>query len=161
MESPDVRAADNWILQRKYYQHRLSFRNHWRRICHRTNINWEGRAESMWCFRESKETRGRHIFWILIEVRKVESDDEDSDFDCYDNSNGKPVHVDVDKKITRSSQKEPTFTLLPSRLEEEETNINGETGMGNDNRNGNTRGRRSNWKLKPSEQLGSIPYFWI
>ena len=33
-------------------------------------------------------------------IRKVESDDDDSDFECYNKSDGKPVHVDIDKEVT-------------------------------------------------------------
>ena len=28
---------------------------------------------------------------------KLESEDEESDFDCYKKSDGKPVHVDIEK----------------------------------------------------------------
>ena len=27
-------------------------------------------------------------------------DEEDSDFECYDKSDGKPVHADIDKEVT-------------------------------------------------------------
>ena len=55
-------------------------------------------------------------------VQKVESDEENSDFECFDKSNGKPVDVDVDKDFT---ERDPALALLPNRPEEEETNNNG------------------------------------
>ena len=71
-------------------------------------------------------------------VRKVASDDDDSDFECYDRSKGKPVHVDVDKEMAES--KKPTLALLPNRSEEDKINNNGET----QDRDGNTNLRGSN-----------------
>ena len=38
------------------------------------------------------------------EVREVELDKEDSDFECYDRSEGTPVHVDINKEITEASR---------------------------------------------------------
>ena len=63
----------------------------------------------------------------------MDSDEEVSDFDCYDRSEGKPVHVDVDKDITEGNK--PTLELLPNRSEEEETNSNRETRDRNGNSN--------------------------
>ena len=63
-------------------------------------------------------------------VPKVESDEEDSNFECYDKSECKPVHVDVDKEIARSSHKDPTLALILNSSEEGELNNNGETGLG-------------------------------
>ena len=54
-------------------------------------------------------------------IEKVESDEEHSDSECYDKSNGKPVHADIDKKVTE--EKKPT----PNRSEEYESNKNSET----------------------------------
>ena len=88
-------------------------------------------------------------------VRKVESDDKDIDFECYDKSDEKPANVDVDKE--GSSRKELTLALFPNKSEE--VNYNGETGVGNDSRDGNTSVRRSNRKFKPPERLGSIQCF--
>ena len=90
-------------------------------------------------------------------VRKVASDDDDdddddSDFECYDRSEGKPVHVDVDKEMAESNKL--TLALLRNRSEKDEFN-NGETR----DRDGNTNLRRSNRIFKPPERLGSVPYF--
>ena len=63
-------------------------------------------------------------------VRKVELEEKESDFDCYDKSNGKPVHVNMDKKLAVDK---PTLALLPNRSEEDKININGETGDGDGN----------------------------
>ena len=46
-------------------------------------------------------------------------------------SDGRPVHVDFEKKISEGSQKKPTPALLPNRLEKEKINNNGETGVRN------------------------------
>ena len=62
-------------------------------------------------------------------VRKVESDDDDSNFEGYNKSDGKLVQVDVDRKITECSGKDPTLTLLQNKSEEEEINNTGETGL--------------------------------
>ena len=86
-------------------------------------------------------------------VRKVDSDEEDSDFENYDRSEGKPVHVDIDKEITEGNK--PTLALLPKRSENDEINNNGETR----DRDGNNNLRRSNRIFKPPERLGSVPYF--
>ena len=71
-------------------------------------------------------------------VRKVELDEEDSDFECYDRSEGKPVGVDIDNKITERNK--ATLAPLPNRPEEDENNNNGETR----DRDGNITLRRSN-----------------
>ena len=92
----------------------------------------------------------RH-FGIKNGSRKAESDIEDSAFECYDESDGKPVHVEVDKEITGSSQKSRRLHCCQNRSGEEEINNNDKTVFGNDNRNGNTSVRRSNGKLKALE----------
>ena len=51
-----------------------------------------------------------------LEVRKVESDEEESDFECYDTSDGKPVHVDVQEEV---AVKKPILALLPNRSDED------------------------------------------
>ena len=60
-----------------------------------------------------------------VKVQEVESDEEDGDFDRYDKSVGKPVHVDIDKKTTEENKS--ILALLPNRSEEDEINNNGET----------------------------------
>ena len=61
-----------------------------------------------------------------LKVQKVESDEENTDtnFEGYDKSDSKPVHVHVDGIITEG---DPRLALLLNRLEEEETNNNGES----------------------------------
>ena len=92
-------------------------------------------------------------------VREVESENKDSYFECYDNSDGKPVLIYVDKEITGDSQKKTTLALLPTRSEEEEINNTTKTGFRNDNGNVNTSVQRSNQKFKPPEWLGTIQNF--
>ena len=86
-------------------------------------------------------------------VRKVESDEEDSHFECFDKCEGEPVHVDIDKETTEGNKS--TLALLPNRSEENQINNNGETRDGD----GNISSRRSNRIHKPLEWLGSVPYF--
>ena len=50
------------------------------------------------------------IFKPKPKVRKVESKENDSDFEGYDKSAGKPVHVDVDKEVTER-RRNPTLAL--------------------------------------------------
>ena len=85
-------------------------------------------------------------------VRKVEWDEEEKDFECYDMSDGKPVHVNIDKEIAFDK---PTLALLPNRSEGDKINNNGETGEGD----ANISLRRSNRIFKPMERLGNAPYF--
>ena len=35
---------------------------------------------------------------------KLESDEDDSDFECYNKSDVKPVHVEIDKEVTKGEQ---------------------------------------------------------
>ena len=66
----------------------------------------------------------------------MDSDEEDSYFECYDRSEGKPVQVGINKEITGGNKL--TLALLPNRSEEAEMNKNGETR----DRNGNNKLRR-------------------
>ena len=61
---------------------------------------------------------------------KVESDEEDSDFDCYDKPDGKPVHVTIDKELAFDK---PTLALLPNKSEEDEIHSSGKTVDGDGN----------------------------
>ena len=64
-------------------------------------------------------------------VQKVESNEKDSDFVCYDKSEAKRVHVNIDKETTERNKS--TLALLPNRSEEDEINNNGETRDGDGN----------------------------
>ena len=85
-------------------------------------------------------------------VRKLESDEDDSGFEFYIKSDGKSVHVDIDKKVTEGGS---SLALLWSRSEEEEMINNGETIGGNSN----ISIRRSNRAFKPPDRLDSVSYF--
>ena len=50
------------------------------------------------------------IFKSKPKVRKIESNEKDSDFEVYDKYAGKPVNVDVDKETTER-QRSPTLAL--------------------------------------------------
>ena len=89
-------------------------------------------------------------------VRKVESDEEDSDLECYDMSEVKLVHVDIDKEATRGNKS--TLALQPNRSEEDEIINNGETRVVD----GNIGLRRSNRLFRtfePPKRRGSVSYF--
>ena len=58
-------------------------------------------------------------------VLEVESNKQNSDFECYDKSDGKLVHVDTDKRVIEGHQ--PKLALLPNRSEKDEITNNGET----------------------------------
>ena len=85
------------------------------------------------------------------QIRKEESDEDNSDFDCYNKSDGKPVHVNIDKEITEGG---PALAWIPNKSEEE-TNNNDDTmgGIGSFNV------RRSNGTFKPPDRLNSVPFF--
>ena len=83
----------------------------------------------------------------------VECDEDKSDFECYNRSDGKPVHVDIDKEVP---EEWPALALLPNKSEEEEINNNGET-IGGD---GSISVRRSNRIFKPVDRWVSVPCFW-
>ena len=55
-------------------------------------------------------------------VQKLESDDEQSDFEGYDKSNGNPLNFGVDKELAVNK---PTLALLSNISEEDEVNNNG------------------------------------
>ena len=58
-------------------------------------------------------------------VRKVTLDDKHGDFDCYGQSKGKLVRVDVDKEMAESNKS--TLVLLRNSSEVGKINNNGET----------------------------------
>ena len=65
-------------------------------------------------------------------VRKVQADDENSDFECYEQFDRQPSNVDVDEEVTGSSEKNWRKRLFRKNSEEEKVNNNGEMGVGND-----------------------------
>ena len=86
-------------------------------------------------------------------VRKVDSDEEDSDFECYDRSEEKPVHVDIDKQLTEANRL--TVALLANRSDGDKIHIIGETR----DRDGNKNLRITNRIFEPVERLGCVPWF--
>ena len=95
----------------------------------------------------------RIVFESRPKVRKVDSDEGEGDSESYNRSDGKPVHVDIDKVITKGHK--PTLALLRNRSEKNEINNNGETRY----RDGKINLHRSSRIFKPPERLGSVPYF--
>ena len=55
-------------------------------------------------------------------ARKVECDEDDSKFYCYNKSDGKPIHIDIDKEVT---ERGPALALLPNESKEKEIKNNG------------------------------------
>ena len=49
---------------------------------------------------KARKVEDRAISASKLNVWKVESNEEDSCFECYNKSHGKPLHVDIDKKVT-------------------------------------------------------------
>ena len=84
-------------------------------------------------------------------VRKVESDEEETDFECYEKSDGKPGQVNLGKKQPVDKQ---SLALLPNKSDWDEINDNVETGDVVDN----ISLQRSNRTFKPPERLASVPY---
>ena len=102
---------------------------------------------------KARKEEERTVSASKAKVRKVESEKEDSGFEYYNKSEGKPIHVDIDKETTEGG---PALALLPNRSEEDEINNNVET-IGRD---GNVSVHKSNRTSKPPDQLGSVPYYW-
>ena len=63
-----------------------------------------------------------------LKVRKVDLDEEHSNFEWYDRSEGNPVHVERDKEIAEGNK--PTLALLPNRSEEDEIATTVKYGIG-------------------------------
>ena len=61
-------------------------------------------------------------------LRKVASNDKDSDLECYDRSECKLVYVDVDNEVAENSK--PTLALVLKKSDEDEVNNNDETRIG-------------------------------
>ena len=150
-----VRTADNRILRRKLLSTLVKFQKSPKRDLSSNKQPLRGSSGKYVSASEKARKQQKGIIAESKPInRKVESDDEDSDFECYDKS----VNVNVDKEVTGSSGKEPTLVLLPNKSEEK-VNKNVETRVGNDSRDGNTSLQRFYRSFKPPERLGSIPYF--
>ena len=137
-----VRTADNIILQRKLISPQLKFQRSPKKDMSPNKHQLRGPGSKY----VSTSEKTREMEEVMISesksrVRKVESDEENSDFECFDKFDGKLVHVDVDKEIT---ERDPTRALLPNRSEED-INDNGGTRDGN----GNITVRNSNEIFEP------------
>ena len=53
----------------------------------------------------------------------MDSDGEDNDFESYDRSEGKPLHVDIGNEIT--DENKAKLALLPNRWEQDGIKNNG------------------------------------
>ena len=75
----------------------------------------------------------------------MDLDEEENDFESYDRSEGKPIHVDLDEGMTEGNQL--TLALLPNRSEEDKISNDGKTR----DRDGNIYLGRSSRIFKPPE----------
>ena len=73
---------------------------------------------------KSKKVEKGTISASKSKFQKVESDEDDNNFECYKISDGKRVHVDIHKDVTK---RRPALASQPNKSEEEEINIKGET----------------------------------
>ena len=101
--------------------------------------------------------REEHDWWRtksfpnqIPKVRKVEMNEEESDFEICGKSDGKPIHVNIDKGLAVDR---PTPALLPNRSEDDKIIDSGEMVDGD----GNVSLRRSNRIIKPPKRSGSVP----
>ena len=90
-------------------------------------------------------------------VRKVEPEDQDSDFECYNESHSKLVHVEVDEEITGRNEKRFALALLPKKLKEHKINNFSEIGVGTKILDGSFSVRITSKEYRPPESLGIIP----
>ena len=82
-------------------------------------------------------------------VGKIESKDEDSDFDCNIESDGKPAYADVDKEFRRTDEKLSCSWFSPNKSNADDLYNNGEIGVGNYIINGNSGEQIINWTFRP------------
>ena len=80
------------------------------------------------CVGTITETKEGIICESKPKARKVDTDEEDTDIECFLKSDGKLVHLDIDKKVNNWNT--PTVALLPNRIEEDRINQNGEKSDG-------------------------------
>ena len=139
-----------------YYQHQLELWDHWRRrTCLEINIIWEVPAE---CISVRRREHKRHRKELLSNQNrrfgKQNGTENDNEFECYDNSEGKPVHVDINKEAIEGNK--PILTLKPNRSEEDKISKNGGTCDGDSD----FSSHKSNLNFTPLERLCSVPCFY-
>ena len=115
-----MHTADNniqrWILTSTSTQ--FNFQNSRRKETLSIKHSLRGPGEKYMSASEIEKVEESIIWLSETKVWKVKLEDEDSDFDCQNKSDGKPLHVDVDKGIIVGAQKNPTLPL--NKLEEDE-----------------------------------------
>ena len=62
--------------------------------------------------KSKKAEKGRTISLFKPKVPNVESDEDDSNFECCNKSDGKLVHVEIYKEVT---ERGPALALLPNK----------------------------------------------
>ena len=147
-----VCATDNRILNHKLFSTPIKFQRSRNKDMSLTKHQLRGpRGKDVSAGEKTRRVEELIISVSKAKVQKVELDEEVGDLECYHKSDGKPVHVDIDKEVT---EREPTLALLPNSSQEGEINNNAETRCGN----GYISVRKSSRLVIPPEQLGSVPY---
>ena len=121
-----VRTSDKKILHRKLISTTLKFQRSPKKDVSPKNHKLRGLGgEYMSASGKTKKTEEEGtISASKPKVRKVESIEDNSDFECYKKSDGKPIHVDIDKEVIEGG---PALALLRNNSEEKEINVNCET----------------------------------
>ena len=126
-----VRTTENKFLHREILSTTLKFQRPPTKDVSPNKHTMRGKSKKcVSALEEAQKIEEGTISAAEPRVRKVKSDKEDSDFECYSKSDGKPLHGDIDKEATEAV---PALTLLPNRPEGEEININVEIMGGNGN----------------------------
>ena len=112
-----VGAADNETLHRKLISKPVDFQRSPKKDRSPNKHKLRGPVEKNVSVSEKAQLMEEGIISESnSKVRKVESSEKQNDFECYDKSDGKTVHVNIDKEL---AVHKPTLVLLPNRSEEE------------------------------------------
>ena len=89
----------------------------------------------------------------MSKVQKVESEDEESNFECYKQIRRKTLQVDADKEISVGDEQKYNLTIAIEPVGRRRIKTNGEIGVGNNSLNGNINVRRSSRKFRAPDRL--------
>ena len=100
-----IRTTNNKILQRKLISAAIKLKKSPRKDMSLNKHHLRGPGGKNVSASEEARKLGEGIIpESQPKVWKVEPDEEDCDFECDDKSDGKPVHVEVDKEITGATK---------------------------------------------------------
>ena len=103
---------------------------------------------------KAQKNEERTISASKSKIRKVESNENESDFDCY-NKKQQEARTCRHRQRSHFTERRPALALPPNKLEEQEINNNGETKGGN----GNISVRRFNPTFRPPDRVGYLLFF--